>query len=172
MNGKLYGVYHSDSGQWGYCGGIGAFFFCNEFGVDIDPDDISNNATPWYSTCTARAVFKGVGSALLDGVGILPEGGAVSAAFSFFHGAAGISNGSKILERVAFATGLISTANAASEASGESGAFSIAGAQTVTGAAAIGAGLARATPIVGQVLSGLAVAEDLYSTYKAVKDCH
>jgi hypothetical protein len=64
-----------------------------------------NNATPWYKSCTAQALLKGAGTTALDAIGILPEGGTVSAAFSLFHGAAGVSNGIKIQQRVAFAAG-------------------------------------------------------------------
>jgi hypothetical protein len=105
-------------------------------------------------------------------VGLLPEGGAVASAFSLWHGAAGISNGGKILERVQFGAAIISTAHAGSDVQGSEGAFSLSGAQLATGAAAIGAGLLRSAPIVGQVISGISVAEDLYGTYKAVAGCH
>ena len=133
----------------------------------------ANNWTPWYkNSCIQKALLKGAATTALDAIGLLPEGGAVSATFSLFHGAAGISNGTKILERAQFGAAIISTANAGSDVSGDSGAFSVAGAQAITGIALLGAGLAKATPIVGQVLSGLAVAEDLYGTYKAVAGCH
>jgi hypothetical protein len=102
---------------------------------------------------------------------LLLEGGAVAGAFSLWHGAAGVSNGIKILQRAKFGAGIISTASAGSDASGD-GAFSLAGAQLATGFASIGVGLAKATPIVGQVLSGISVAEDLFGTYKAVAGCH
>jgi RHS repeat-associated protein len=131
-----------------------------------------NNGTPWYKNpCVQSALAKGAASTAIDAVGLLPEGGAVAGAFSLFHGAAGVSNGINILSRVQFGAAIISTASAGSDASGD-GAFSLAGAQLATGFASIGAGLAKATPIVGQVLSGISVAEDLYGTYKAVAGCH
>jgi hypothetical protein len=130
-----------------------------------------SNGTSWYQNpCITSALAKGAASTALDAVGLLPEGGAVSAAFSLFHGAAGVSNGTNILGRVQFGAALIGTANAGSDASGDGGA--LAGAQTLTGLASIGAGLAKAAPIVGQVISGISVAEDLYGTYKAVAGCH
>jgi len=132
-----------------------------------------SNATPWYKNpCIQSALAKGVASTALDGVGLLPEGGAVSAAFSLWHGAAGVSNGTKILERAQFGAALISTANAGSGVSGSEGTFSLSGAQALTGAAAIGADLLKTAPIVGQVISGISVAGDLYGTYKAVTGCH
>lgn len=66
---------------------------------------------------------------------------------------------------------LISTASSLSDASGPNGAFSPAGAQTLTGVASIGVSLARATPVVGQVLSGLSIAEDWYGTVKEIGNC-
>jgi len=33
-------------------------------------------------------------------------------------------------------------------------------------------GLLKAAPVVGEVISGISVAEDLYGTYKAVGGCH
>ncbi|QNI35460.1 hypothetical protein [Edaphobacter albus] len=134
---------------------------------------IAPNNTPWYKNpCIQSALAKGAASTALDAVGLLPEGGAVASAFSLWHGAAAVSNGNKILERVQFGTALISTANAGSDISGSEGAFSLSGAQTLTGATAIGAGLLKAAPVVGQVISGISVAEDLYGTYKAVAGCH
>jgi len=131
-----------------------------------------NNGTPWYKNpCVTSALAKGAASTAIDAVGLLPEGGAVAGAFSLWHGAAGVSNGINILARVQFGAAIISTASAGSDASGD-GAFSLAGAQLATGFASIGAGLAKATPIVGQVLSGISVAEDLYGTYEAVAGCH
>ena len=95
-----------------------------------------SNGTSWYQNpCITSALAKGAASTALDAVGLLPEGGAVSAAFSLFHGAAGVSNGTNILGRVQFGAALIGTANAGSDASGDGGA--LAGAQTFTGLASI-----------------------------------
>jgi hypothetical protein len=108
---------------------------------------------PFYKNpCIQSALAKGAASTAIDAIGLLPEGGAVAGAFSLYHGAAGVSNGINILSRVQFGAAIISTASA--------------------GFASIGAGLAKLTPVVGQVLSGISVAEDLYGTYKAVAGCH
>jgi hypothetical protein len=132
-----------------------------------------SNATPWYKNpCITSALAKGAGSTAIDAIGLLPEGGVVASAFSLWHGAAAVSNGGKILERVQFGAAIISTANAGSDVQGSEGAFSLSGAQLATGAAAIGAGLLRSAPIVGQALSAASVLEDLYGTYKAVAGCH
>ena len=143
-----------------------------EFLTGKRPGIAPNNGTPWYKNpCVQSALAKGAASTALDAVGLLPEGGAVAGAFSLWHGAAGVSNGIKILQRAKFGAGIISTASAGSDASGD-GAFSLAGAQLATGFASIGVGLAKATPILGQALSAASVLEDLYGTYKAVAGCH
>ena len=68
-----------------------------------------SNATPWYKNpCVQSALAKGAASTAIDAVGLLPEGGAVAGAFSLWHGAAGVSNGIKILQRVKFGAGIIS----------------------------------------------------------------
>jgi hypothetical protein len=78
-----------------------------------------SNAVPFYKNpCITSALAKGAGSTVIDAVGLLPEGGAVASAFSLFHGAAGVSNGGKILERAQFGAALISTANAGSDVQG------------------------------------------------------
>ena len=139
----------------------------------IGPQRDPRKTTSWYGNqCIQSALAKGAASTALDAVGLLPEGGAVSAAFSLWNGAAGVSNGTKILERVQFGAALISTANAGSDVSVGEGAFSLSGLQVLTGAGVIGVGLAEAAPFVGQVISGISVAEDLYGTYKAVAGCH
>jgi hypothetical protein len=113
-----------------------------------EPVAAANKATPWYKNpCITSALAKGAGSTALDAIGLLPEGGAVAGAFSLWHGAAGISNGGKILERVQFGAAIISTANAGSDVQGSEGAFSLSGAQLATGAAAIGAGLLRSVSL-------------------------
>jgi RHS repeat-associated protein len=122
-----------------------------------------NNATPWYKNpCVQSALAKGAGSAALDAIGLLPEGGAVSAAFSLWHGAAGVSNGTKLLQGVKVGGGIITTASSGSDGNWFGG---------VTGALSIGASLAKAAPVYGQVLSGISLAGDAYSTYKAVAGC-
>jgi hypothetical protein len=123
----------------------------------------ANNETPWYKNpCVQSALAKGAGSAALDAVGLLPEGGAVSAAFSLFRGAAGVSNGTKMLQNVKMGAGLISTASSGSDGNWFGG---------VTGAASIAASLGKAAPVYGQILSGISLAGDVYSTYKAVAGC-
>jgi hypothetical protein len=57
-----------------------------------------------------RALVMGAATTALDAIAILPEGGTVAAAFSLSHGAAGVSNGTTILGRVALGGIIISTA--------------------------------------------------------------
>ena len=67
------------------------------------PDRAPSSVTPWYKNpCIQSAFAKGAASSAIDSVGLLPEGGAVAGAFSLWHGAAGVSNGIKILARVQF----------------------------------------------------------------------
>lgn len=108
----------------------------------------ANNKTPWYKNpCIQKALAKGAATAGLDAIGLLPEGGAVAAAFSLFHGAAGVSNGTKILGRVAVGGALISTASSLSDASGpDGGVASFAGLQTGVNVLGLGKSLFEAIP--------------------------
>jgi hypothetical protein len=94
---------------------------------------------------------------------LLPAGGAVAGAFSLFHGAAAVSNGVNILQRVTFGVGLISTANSASDGSGLSTGLDVLG---------IATSLAQAATIVGQVISGASIVVDIYSAGKEIANCH
>jgi hypothetical protein len=134
-----------------------------------------NNATPWYKTCTAQALGKGLGSAGLDAIGILPEGGTVSAAFSLFHGAAGISNGTNILRRVAFGGALISTASASSdlsEANGVNPSSVVNGLQVTAGGFGVAKGLIEDIPVAGQAIAVGATVLDLIGTGVEVWKCN
>lgn len=124
---------------------------------DIAPlFEAPNNTTPWYKNpCVQSALAKGAASTALDAIGTLPEGGTVAAAFSLWHGAAGVSNGNKILGRVAFAGGLISTAGASHDLQGpQESALSttVTGLQVAAGGAGIAKGLIEDIPVAGQVL--------------------
>ena len=145
------------------------------FGPNLHPVVAPNNGTPWYKTCTAQALGKGLGGAALDAIGIIPEGGTISAAFSLFHGAAGISNGTKILGRVAFGAGLISTASAASdlsEANGVNASSTVAGLQVAAGGFGVAKGLIEDIPVAGQVIAAGATTLDLISTGLEVAKCY
>lgn len=74
--------------------------------------------TPWYKNqCIQKALAKGLVSAGIDAIGLIPGGGAVSEGLSLFHGAAAVSNGTAILGRVRLGAGIITTANGASNIS-------------------------------------------------------
>lgn len=136
---------------------------CAEFLTETRPVIAPNNGTPWYkNSCIQNALLKGAGSTALDAVGLIPEGGAVSALFSGFHGAAAVSNGTNILQRVKMGAGLISTASAGSDGSGLS---------TGLGALGIAASLGKAAPVVGQIISGASMVVDIYQTAEAVGKC-
>ncbi len=119
--------------------------------------------TPWYKdACVQTALLKGSGSAVLDAIGLLPEGGVVSGGFSLFHGAAGIANGTKNLQGVKMGAGLVSTANSASEGQWIGG---------VAGAVSIGSAFSRAAPIYGQVASGVSLVGDVVRTSQEIGAC-
>jgi RHS repeat-associated protein len=134
----------------------------------------AGTGTPWYKNpCIQKALAKGAATAGLDAIGLLPEGGAVSAAFSLFHGAAGVSNGTNILGRVALGGMLISTASSLSDASGPSGgASSFAAFQTGVNALGIAKSLFEVIPVAGQVIAGVSVVGDFVSTGLEIADCH
>jgi len=135
-----------------------------------------NNATPWYKNpCVQKALAKGAATTALDAIGTLPEGGTISAAFSLFNGAAGVSNGAKIWGRAAFAGGLISTAGAAHDLQGpQESALSttVTGFQAVAGGAGIAKGLIEDIPVAGQVFAGISVGFDILGTAVEVYNCH
>jgi RHS repeat-associated protein len=134
----------------------------------------NNSATPWYkNSCIQHALLKGAATAGLDAIGLLPEGGAVAAAFSLFHGAAGVSNGTRVLGRVALGGALISTAASLSDASGpKGGAFSFAGLQTGVNVLGIAKSLSKAIPVAGQAIAIVSVGLDIYGAYREIRECH
>ena len=134
------------------------------------------NKTPWYKNpCVQSALAKGAASTALDAIGTLPEGGTVAAAFSLWHGAAGVSNGNKILGRVAFAGGLISTAGAShdlQEPQESTLSTTVTGLQVAAGGAGIAKGLIEDIPVAGQVFAAVSVGLDILGTGVEVYNCH
>ena len=119
--------------------------------------------------CLGDALKSNALSLALDAVGLIPEGGVASALFSTFHGAAGISNGTKVLQRVKMGVGIVGTASAANDAQNTGGGLEQA--QAVAGIGSIGASLAKAAPVVGQVLSFASLGLDLAKTYSNQSAC-
>jgi RHS repeat-associated protein len=123
----------------------------------------ANNATigaapsqPWYkNTCVTNALLSGAGSAAIDSIGLIPEGGAVAGAFSLFHGAAGVSNGINIVQRVKAGAGIIGSANSLNEGSAISTALGVAG----------------FIPGLGQLAAGASIVNDAIKTGMAVAQC-
>jgi hypothetical protein len=168
-------------------GGIGGFvdsvwYTCTDLGggggggpvVSAGSDLAVNSATPFYKNpCIQKALAKGAVTAGLDAIGLLPEGGAVAAAFSLFHGAAGVSNGTKILGRVAVGGALISTGVSLSDASGpDGGVASFAGLQTGVNVLGLAKSLFEAIPIAGQAIAVASVGLDIYGTIRDIRQCH
>ncbi len=132
------------------------------------------SATHWYKNpCIQRALAKGAATAGLDAIGLLPEGGAIAGAFSLFHGAAGVSNGTNILGRVAMGGALISTASSLSDSSGPSSAASTQVAYLQAGVNVFGIvkSFSEAIPVAGQVIAGVSVGLDLVSTGLEIAEC-
>src|SRR5258708_1825655 len=112
-----------------------------------------NNAphTPWYKTCTAKAVGSGLLHVGIDAIGLIPEGGLVSRAVGNYAGYRGIvatQQGTKALQAGKLGTGIGSTGVGSDDTS------LLGLGQTATGVASIATTLAGATPVVGQILSG------------------
>jgi hypothetical protein len=134
-----------------------------------------SKTTPWYKSCTAQALLKGAGTTALDAIGILSEGGTVSAAFSLWHGAAGVSNGIKIQQRVAFAGGIVTAATATHDLQGpQESTFSttVTGLQAAAGGLGIAKGLIEDIPVAGQAIAIGATALDLVGTGLEVAKCY
>ena len=150
-----------------------------DFGDPSDTPDGSLSATanngltisaappnPWYKNpCIQKALAKGALSAGIDAIGLIPGGGAVSEGLSLFHGAAAVSNGTAILGRVQLGAGIITAANGASNTS------QLGLAQTALGVGGIVAGVAKAAPVFGQVLSGVSVIVDFVGTGMEIAQC-
>lgn len=134
-----------------------------------------NNGTPWYKNpCIQKALAKGAATTALDAIGTLPEGGTVAAAFSGFYGAAKVSNGNKILGRVAFAGGLLSTASAGHDLQGpQESRFStfVTGLQATAGGAGIAKGVIEDIPVAGQVFAAVSVGLDILGTGVDIYNC-
>jgi hypothetical protein len=133
----------------------------------------AGTGTPWYKNpCIQKALAKGAATAGLDAIGLIPEGGAAAAAFSLFHGAAGVSNGTNILGRVALGGALISTAASVSDVSGPNGgAGSFAAFQTGVNALGIAKSLFEAIPVAGQAIAGASVVLDFVGTGLEIAEC-
>ena len=99
-------------------------------------------------------------------IGLIPGGGAVSEGFSLFNGAAAVSNGTAILGRVQLGAGIITTANGASDTS------ALGATQTALGVGGIVLGVAKVTPVAGQIISGISVGLDLVGTGLNIAQCY
>ncbi len=109
----------------------------------------------WYrNPCVTGALAKGAASAGIDAIGLLPEGGAVAKAFSLFHGAAGVSNGIKIVQRVKAGTGIVSTTSPLNDGSAMSTFLGVVG--FIPGAGQLAAG---ASIVLDAARTGMAVAQ-------------
>ena len=133
-----------------------------------------NTARNAIQSCAGQAIIKGAASAGIDAIGLLPEGGVVSAAFSGFRGAAGVSNGTKVLQSVKMGVGIIGTASSASSTSGgnSSSSKAVAGFQAGVGVLGIAKTLGAPIPVAGQFLAGVSIITDFVGAGIEVAHCH
>jgi RHS repeat-associated protein len=127
-----------------------------------------------HQQCVKNALLKGAATTALDAIGTLPEGGTVASALSLYNGAAGASNGTKILGRFAFAGALVSTASATHDLQGpQESTFStfITGLQATAGGAGIAKGLIEDIPVAGQVFAAVSVGLDILGTGVDIYNC-
>jgi RHS repeat-associated protein len=150
----------------GFFGGGG-----DGFGVGVNGDmggGGNSSKTPWYKTCTAEAIGSGLLHVGIDAIGLLPEGGLLSRALGNYAGYRGIvatQQGTRALQAVKTGTAIGSTGGFSNDTS-TTGLVS-----TGLGVAGVAATLASATPVVGQVISGLSILADVYSTSKDIGKC-
>ncbi len=125
--------------------------------------------TPWYNTCTAKAIGNGLLHAGVDSIGLIPEGWLVSRAVGNafnYRGIVADQFGNKVLGAVQMATGISSTGLGANNTT-RMGSIS-----TGLGVAGVVSTLAGATPVFGQVFSGLAVTADLINMGMTIAKCN
>jgi RHS repeat-associated protein len=125
--------------------------------------------TPWYKTCTAKAIGNGLLHVGIDAIGLIPEGGLVSRAVGNFAGYRGIvatQQGTRAIQAGKLGTG-IGSAGGFSNDTSTTGLVS-----TGLGVAGIAATLASATPVVGQAISVVSIGVDIYGAGKEIATCH
>ncbi|WP_446743084.1 RHS repeat domain-containing protein [Silvibacterium acidisoli] len=128
-----------------------------------------SNATPWYhNTCITGALKSGALHVGIDSIGLIPEAGGIARIIGHQAGYRGIvadQLGAKVIARVGLMAGYVSGVAGVDDTSATglvSSGLSVAG---------IVSTLAGSAPIVGQVISGLSIADDLISTGMAVASC-
>jgi len=130
----------------------------------------TSGGTPWYKTCTAKAIGTGLLHVGIDAIGLIPEGGLVSRAVGNFPGYRGIvatQQGTKAIQAGKMATGIASTGGFSDDTSA-TGLIS-----SGLGAAGIAASfVASATPVVGQAIAVASIGVDIFSAGKEIAECH
>jgi RHS repeat-associated protein len=134
------------------------------------PTPTSNNAPPWYkNACITGAIGNGLLHAGIDAIGLIPEGWLVSRAIGNafnYRGIVADQLGNKVLGAVSMGAGISSTGLGANNTS------TVGSIQTGLGVAGIVSTLAGATPVLGQVFSGLSVAADVINAGMAIAKCN
>jgi RHS repeat-associated protein len=126
----------------------------------VDPTGLC--PTPWYQTCTAKAIGGFALDAGIDAIGLLPEGGALSKAIGNYAGYRGIvatQQGTKALQGVKFGAGIVTTGLGA-----ENTSWMGAG-KTVVGVAGLVPVLGQAAAAVSIVLDGVQAGLEIAKCY-------
>jgi hypothetical protein len=157
----------------GNCGIV--FHYCSP----QSPEYCKTKTTPtqppqtqsWYkNSCITGAIGTGLLHAGIDAIGLIPEGGLVSRAvgdYAFgYRGIVATQQGTKAIQAVQMGTAISSTGLGANNTS------TMGSISTGLGVAGIVSTLAGATPVFGQVLSGLTIAIDLGRTGMEIAKCN
>jgi hypothetical protein len=121
----------------------------------------NNEQTPWFKTCTANAVGKGLLSAGIGGIGLIPEGGLISRPIGNLAGWRGIvatQQGTKSIQAFKFGTGIASTGNGSNDTS------LIGTGKTLTGIVSL-------LPGVGTIGSAIGIGLDVIQAGVDVRRC-
>jgi RHS repeat-associated protein len=139
----------------------------------LPPGPEPNNTTPWYKTCTAKALFSGAGSIAIDSIGLIPEAEGFTKVFENTAGyqlarAAGNSAGYRGV--VATQYGMMAVAQGKGGAGLISGAFGL-GDTSTEGRISTGLTVAGFIPGLGTAAATASIGVDGYKTWKAVRQC-
>jgi RHS repeat-associated protein len=137
------------------------------------PSPAPNNATPWYNTCTASALFSGAGSIAIDSIGLIPEAEGFTKVFENTAGyqlarAAGNSAGYRGV--VATQYGMRAVTQGKGGAALISGALGL-GDTSVQGRLTTGLTVAGFVPGLGTLAAGTSIVNDAIKTGMAVAKC-
>jgi len=139
---------------------------------DSQPD-AANNATPWYETCTAQALFSGAGTIAIDAIGLIPEAEGFTKVFENTAGyqiARAVGNSAGYRGVVATQYGMKAVAHGKGAVAAISGAFGL-GDTSVEGRISTGLTVLGFIPVLGTATAAASIGVDGYKTWKAISQC-